>query len=293
MRILITGGAGFVGSRLIRHLSDSHEIHALVRRQPVSPGPHVHWLVQDLAESRWSVDLPAKIDAVVHLAQSPHFREFPSQAMDIYAVSTATTMRLLDWALKAGARNFVLGSTGGLYGASEQPVSENDPLPDQRNQLGFYFASKRAAELLAQQYAGQLNIATLRFFFVYGAGQPVAMLMPRLAASVRDGASIFLHGDNGIRMNPVHVDDAVTAIARALEFPESRLINVAGPEVTSLRQVVEEIGRQLGREPIFNVDKITQPNHLVADIQRMSRVLGTPRVGLKDGIAELLGNAAP
>lgn len=289
MRILITGAAGFVGGRLVKHLADSNEVFALVRQPPATPHPGVQWLVQDLAAPDWSVELPAKIDTVVHLAQSPHFREFPAQAMDIYAVSTATTMRLLDWGLKAGARNFVLGSTGGLYGASEQAVMESDALPDQRNQLGFYFASKRSAELLAQQYTGQLNVVTLRFFFVYGAGQPAAMLLPRLAANIREGKAIFLHGDDGIRLNPVHVDDAVLAICQALALDESRLLNVAGPEVTTLRAIGEEIGRQTERDPIFNVDKIARPNHLVADINRMSRALGAPKVGIIRGIAELLG----
>jgi UDP-glucose 4-epimerase len=288
MRILITGGAGFVGGRLVKHLTDNHEVFALVRKPPPISDPRVRWLIQDLAEPRWGVELPTKIDAVVHLAQSPHFREFPAQALDIYSVSAATTMRLLDWGLKAGARNFVLGSTGGLYGASDQ-ATESDALPEQRNQLGFYFASKRAAELFAQQYAGQLNIVTLRFFFVYGAGQPAPMLLPRLATNVREGKAIFLQGDNGIRLNPVHVDDAVGAISRAMELQESRLINIAGPEPTTLRAIGEEIGRQVGREPIFNVDKIAQPNHLVADINRMTRVLGAPRVGIKMGIADLLG----
>jgi UDP-glucose 4-epimerase len=292
MRILVTGGTGFIGARLIDHLANEHEIFALGRRRGAASSDQVRWLIQNLAELHWSVELPSKIDAVVHLAQSAHFREFPAQAMDIYSVSAATTMRLLDWALRAGACNFVLGSTGGLYGASDEPVSEKDPLPEQRNQLGFYFASKRAAELLAQQYTGQINVATLRFFFVYGAGQPAPMLLPRLVASVREGTAVFLQGDDGIRLNPVHVDDAVKAISRAMELPESRLINIAGPEVTTLRRIVEEIGLQLGRKPVFNVDKITRPNHLVADIDRMSRVLGAPRVSLKAGLSELISTKA-
>jgi UDP-glucose 4-epimerase len=198
-------------------------------------------------------------------------------------------MRLLDWSLKVGARNFVLGSTGGLYGASDKVVKEGEPLPEQRSQLGFYFASKRAAELFAQQYAGQINIATLRFFFVYGADQPAPMLLPRLATNVREGSPILLQGENGIRLNPVHVDDAVDALCRALELEESRLINIAGPEVATLRSIGDEIGRQIGRRPIFNVDNMAQPNHLVADIDRMTRVLGAPMTGIKSGLAELLG----
>lgn len=292
MRILITGGAGFVGSRLIKKLANDHEVFALVRQLPVRQDPNVQWLVQDLAEAQWTVALPYRIDAVVHLAQSSHFRDFPNQAMDVYAVSAGTTMRLLDWSHKAGARNFVLGSTGGLYGASEEPVEETGALPDQRNQLGFYFAAKRSAELLAQQYTGQINVATLRFFFIYGEGQPAQMLLPRLATNVRDGNAISLQGDNGIRLNPVHVDDAVDAICKGLALKESRLINIAGPEVTTLRAISEEIGRQVGREPVFNVDKIAQPNHLVADISRMSRVLGAPGIGIERGIAELLGKAS-
>ncbi|MEW6769038.1 MAG: NAD(P)-dependent oxidoreductase [Pseudomonadota bacterium] len=291
MRILITGGAGFVGGRLIKRLAGEHEIFALVRKAPAQPAANVTWLVQDLAAPNWSVALPEKIDAVVHLAQSSHFRDFPNQAMDVYAVATGATMRLLDWSHKAGARNFVLGSTGGLYGTSEQPVSETGDLPDQRNQLGFYFAAKRAAELLAQQYAGQINVATLRFFFVYGAGQPAPMLLPRLASNVRDGNPIFLHGDDGLRLNPIHVDDAVNAIRQSLQLTESRVFNIAGPEVTTLRAIGEEIGHQVGRAPVFNVDKITKPNHLVADIARMSRALGAPKIGVAAGIAELLGKA--
>jgi UDP-glucose 4-epimerase len=289
MRILVTGATGFVGARLVQHLSNDHEIFALGRRQGPLSRPSVHWLIQDLAELHWSVELPSKLDAIIHLAQSSHFREFPTRAMDIYAISTATTIRLLDWGLKSGARNFVLGSTGGLYGTSDESVTENDPLPEQRSQLGFYFASKRAAELMAQQYAGQINVATLRFFFVYGAGQPAPMLLPRLVTSVKEGAAVFLQGDEGIRLNPVHVEDAVRAILGALELPESRLINIAGPEVATLRQIVEEIGKQLQRLPVFSVDKITRPNHLVADISRMNRVLGAPKVSLKVGLSELIG----
>src|SRR5689334_9307811 len=120
MRVLVTGAAGFVGARLLRRLADHHEIFALARKRPPIQHAAVHWLIQDLAEPQWSVELPSKIDAVIHLAQSPHFRDFPAQATDIYSVSTMTTVRLLDWALRAGARSFVLGSTGGLYGASER-----------------------------------------------------------------------------------------------------------------------------------------------------------------------------
>lgn len=289
MKILMTGATGFVGSRLLRRLEREHEIWTLSRRAPALASPHVHPLTQDLAASEWTAPVPDSIDAVVHLAQSSAFRDFPARAAEIHAVSAGTTMRLLDWACRAGARQFILGSTGGLYGTSDTAVSESAPIPDQRSQLGFYFAGKRASELLASQYAGQFGVATLRFFFVYGSGQPKEMLMPRLASNIQSGQPVLLQGEDGIRINPIHVDDAVLAIERCLTLGESRVINVAGPEVVTLRTIAETMSDSLGRAPVFMVDRTAVPNHLFADIARMTRVLGAPRVGVKAGIAELLG----
>ena len=261
------------------------------RRAPVDASPNVHSLLHDLTAGDWECALPKSIDAVIHLAQSRAFRDFPASAADIYGVSVGTTMRLLDWAYRAGARQFILGSTGGLYGTSDTAVNESSPIPDQRSQLGFYFAGKRSSELLANQYASQFNVATLRFFFVYGAGQPKEMLMPRLAANIQKGQPVLLQGQDGIRINPIHVDDAVLAVERCLSLAESRVLNIAGPEVLTLREIAEIMGAYLARAPVFTVDKIAVPNHLVADVARMTRALGAPEIGVKAGIAELLGKA--
>lgn len=287
MHILVTGATGFLGSRLVEHLSHQHEIWAVTRRDPPRGLLRVHWLRQDLANDVWDVALPAKIDAVVHLAQSPQFRNFPESAREVYAVAAGAAMRLLDWGVRAGAKHFILASTGGLYGSSDAPLRETDPLPEMRHQLGFYFAAKRASELLATQYAGEVNAVILRCFFVYGSGQAPQMLMPRLVANIRNRQPVYLQGDDGIRINPIHVDDAVRAIERCLDLGESRLFNIAGPEVASLREIALAVGRRIGREPVFTVDATVRPNHLVADIRRMSGALGAPKIGIEAGIAEL------
>jgi nucleoside-diphosphate-sugar epimerase len=293
-RILITGGNGFVGTRLIRRLAAAgHEVWAIVRRVPEPKAPQVHWLVQDLAADHWTIDLPARIDAVIHLAQSPHYRDFPNQAKDIYAVAAGATMKLLDWAWRAGAKHFVLTSTGGLYGVSKRPALESDALPEQYSQLGFYFAAKRASELIALQYSRELATIVLRCFFVYGAAQSPKMLMPRILESVRAGRPVQLQGDDGMVFNPIHVDDAVRAVEACLKLAESRIINVAGPEVTSLRAVAESLGQIVGREPVFEINNTVAPNHLVADIKRMESALGTPRIGIDSGLSELCGALQP
>jgi UDP-glucose 4-epimerase len=285
-RILITGATGFLGARLVDHLQADNEIWILTRR-PLERAARVHWLSQDLAADQWQVKLPAQIDAIIHLAQSPFFRDFPEKAVDVYAVATGALMRLLDWGLSAGARHLVLASTGGLYGTSSRPVREIDPLPDIRTQLGFYFAAKRASELLAAQYATMINTIVLRFFFLYGSGQAPQMLMPRIAGNISEGRAIYLHGENGMRLNPIHVDDAVVAIKQCLRLSESRIFNIAGPETVNLRHIAETIGHHVKCKPVFTIDETIEPNNLVADIQRMSNALGAPKIGIEQGIAEL------
>jgi nucleoside-diphosphate-sugar epimerase len=290
-RILLTGATGFIGTRLLARLAERYDVWAVVRQLPAGPARNVTWLVQDLSAEAWSMELPRRIDAVIHLAQSPHYRDFPARARDVYAISAGATMRLLEWAQRAEATHFVLASTGGLYGTSDVPVRESDPLPEQRSQLGFYFASKRASELLAIQYAGELSSIVLRLFFVYGTGQSPKMLMPRLVGSIREGRPVQLQGEDGIRFNPIHVDDAARAIEACLTLTEARVINIAGPEATSLRHVSKAIGRLVGRDPIFDIDASAAPNHLVADIGRMTSALGAPRIGIEKGLAELCADA--
>ena len=257
---------------------------------PLRPQTVARMAVQDLAQPSWTVDLPEKIDAVVHLAQSPHFRNFPTQAEDIYGVSTGTTMKLLDWALRAGAKHFILGSTGGLYGVSKDPIAETAVLPNQRSQLGSFCDKACGRTARSAIFRPTLGCHASLLFHLRG-DQSSSMLMPRLAASIRDGKPIGLQGDDGIHLNPVHVDDAVKAIVRVMDLKDSRLLNIAGPQVVTLREICAEIGRLLGRDPIFDVDMIAHPNHLVADIERMSRALGPPEIGIKAGIAELLGKS--
>jgi UDP-glucose 4-epimerase len=287
-RILLTGATGFLGARLAARLAPAHEVWALVRRMP-DGAAHCRWLVQDLASERWQVDLPDRIDSVIHLAQSANYRDFPAAAREIFAVAAETTLRLADWAVGAGARQFILASTGGLYGSSDRPVREDDTLVEDHGSLGFYFATKRASELIVNQYANRMQTLTLRCFFIYGAGQPKQMLMPRLVDSVREGRAITLQGSDGIHINPIHVDDAALAVERCLSASGSNVLNIAGPELVSLRSIAERIGSELGREPIFTVDSATKPRHLVADIGRMRAVLGAPAIGVTEGIRELCG----
>ena len=157
--------------------------------------------------------------------------------------------------------------------------------------LALYFAAKRAAELIVGTYSGLFTTVVMRFFFVYGSGQSPQMLMPRLVDAVRAGRAVTLQGHDGIRINPVHVDDAVAALDAGLRLTQDHVLNIAGPDTLPLRRIVELIGAEIGRPPLFSVDASAVPRHLAADIGRMSAVIGAPAIGLAAGIRELCGVA--
>ena len=120
-RILVTGADGLLGRHVLETWRGSRDIHALVRRAPDRPIEGVSYIAMDLAGPLDFARLPARVDAVIHLAQSPHMRDFPDAASDIYAVNTASTAQLLDWARRAGAAEGWWWSSGhpDRWGAGE------------------------------------------------------------------------------------------------------------------------------------------------------------------------------
>lgn len=284
-RVLLTGATGFLGSRVLERLALEHDVTAVARRAASHVPPGVRWLVHDLSEATLSDEFPRRIDVVVHLAQSRHFREFPVGAGDTFAVNVGSTSLLLDWARQSGASKFVLASTGGVYRPSSLPHREEELLSVEVP--SFYVGSKVASEVLAHAYRSDFVVVVLRFFFIYGLGQPKSMLIPRLVAAVTESRPVLLQGPGGMRLNPIHVSDASAAVMSCLALPISRTINVAGPEIVSLRQITEIIGAQLGVVPKFTASRQAATGDLVADISAMKHLLGAPRVAFQDGVAEL------
>jgi len=228
-----------------------------------------------------------KAEVVIHLAQSEFFREFPGKAQDVFRVNTLSTLQLLDFARKAGAEKFILASSGGIYGYGDHEFQEDVTL-SARDDLGFYLGTKLCAEVIAESYAPYMDIIILRFFFVYGPGQRRSMLIPRLVQSVLAGHPITLQQLDGLRINPTYVTDAVRAVMQALQLSGSHKINIAGPEILSLRRIGEIIGRQTGKEPIFQVQPEQSPRHLVGDIGKMSRMLTAPTVTFAQGVGHVI-----
>lgn len=287
-RCVVTGATGLVGSHLLPVLAQRYEVHATTRRNIAGAAhPGVHWHAMQLEEVPDVSSLPERADCVVYLAQSEHFRDFPARANEVFAVNVAAVLHFLDYARRAGATNFVLASSGGVYEPSEAPLTENLAITTRRD-LGFYLGTKLSAELLAEQFAAFFSVAVLRYFFVYGPGQADHMLVPRLVRAVQSGIPIKLSGRDGIRLNPTYVSDAVEATLSAVDLTASHRINVAGPEVVTMRQLGMLIGEQVNRDPVFDEDPSAAPRDLVGDTTKLRALLAEPRVGVRDGIARLL-----
>lgn len=279
-RVLLTGATGFIGGRLLSRLRERHEVHAL-RRAGTQATEGVTWIEHDLAQPLDAAALPKRIDAVVHLAQSRLYREFPEGAADVFAVNVASTHALLDYAREAEANTFVLASTGGIYDYSYERLVETAPVKP----INFYLSSKYAAELLAANYQQFFRTVVMRFFFVYGPEQR-GMLIPRLLDQVRHGAPVEIEGERGLRINPIYVDDAVRVFEPALELDRSDVFNIAGDEIVSLDELVQLMATVAGVEPRVVHVASAQAGDLVGDNERMRSVLGvTPETSLRDGLA--------
>jgi nucleoside-diphosphate-sugar epimerase len=235
----------------------------------------------DLATGVPALDAVGELDAVVHLAQSARYKEFPEGVGDVVAVNVAATAGLLDLARRAGARRFVLASTGGVYAPSPAPLRERDPV-DPR---GFYAASKYSAELLARSYADLVQVTVLRPFFVYGPAQRPGMLVRELAKRVLGGETVTIRGEQGLVINPIHADDAARAVLAVLQAPTApAIVNIAGAQTASLLEIVTMLGEAAGREPLL-AHEPGDPGSLTADIGVLRDLLNAPpQVALAEGL---------
>jgi UDP-glucose 4-epimerase len=283
--IVVTGATGLIGSKFVAALAPEHDVHCVSRETPTAK--NVSWHRVDLSRPCSLQGFPKRVDAVVYLAQSEYFRDFPEHSRDIYQVNTVNLLHMLDYARQAEARIFVYGSSGGVYGTGDGRMTEEIQIPA-LSDIGFYLSTKLCSEIIAQNYVRFLNVVILRYFFVYGCGQRQSMLIPRLVKRVCSGEPILLQGKDGIRINPVHVSDAAAATLRALDLSVSQTVNIAGPEVLSLREIGDLIGRAVGREPIYSVDENSAPANLTGDIARMRELLVAPMIRFADGVKSVL-----
>ncbi|MGI9017042.1 MAG: NAD-dependent epimerase/dehydratase family protein [Euzebya sp.] len=301
-RVLVTGGAGFIGSHLCRFLADTgHDVVAL----DLMGGPRQHQNAVSLSgvelqrTDLLSTDLRRVIspeDAIVHLAGQPGVQSSWADGFDRHLDGNVRmSQRILEAGLAAGARRIVLASSSSVYGDTFGPLSEDLACVP----VSPYGATKAAMELLANSYVARgLPTVCLRYFTTYGPRQRPDMAFHRMFLAGQGGPPFPRRGDGQQTRAYTFVDDVVRATSTALTAPlaPGSVINIAAGQSISLNQALEVVGRLLGRRiPTVDLPAAAgDPQCPTPDTDRARTLLGwSPRVSLSDGLAEQLRWHAP
>ncbi len=305
MSILITGGAGFIGSHLARALLERGEtVLALdnfsdyydpsIKRRNVAElalYPRFRLVEADIRKPKKLHKVFERYDIrrVVHLAAMPGVRRSIHEPILYTEVNLNGTLHVLEAARAHGVEQFVLASTSSVYGKTPRlPFEESDPCD---RPLAAYPASKRAAELIAHTYhhLHGMNITVLRFFNVYGpAGRPDMMPM-RIMQALVEGTPIPIFDEGRLERDWTYIDDTVQGVIAALERPLGyAIINLGVGAPISLRAFIAHLealsGRKLRTENVPTPP--SEPPITYCDNRRAWELLGfAPQVRLEEGLA--------
>jgi UDP-glucuronate 4-epimerase len=304
MRVLITGGAGFIAFHLATALRKNRaEVFLLdnfnnfynpeIKRRNVTDlqaSGHMPLHVVDILDrdSLQKVFEETRPDVVVHLAAWAGVRPSLEKPELYSAVNVTGTVNMLEMARKYSTRCFIFGSSSSVYGGNTKvPFSEDDPVD---RPVSPYAATKKAGELLCHTYAHNfaMHITCLRFFTVYGPRQRPEMAIHKFAQLMFDGKEIPLFGKGDSRRDYTYVEDIVAGILGAIDVnPGFEIVNLGESQTITLTEMVRHLEEALGRKALlrFLPDQPGDMEVTYADITRARRILGyNPQTPFKDGI---------
>jgi len=305
MRLLVTGGAGFIGSHVVDALlREGHSItvlenfdsfypRALKERNITAHRTHPNW---DLVETDLrDVDglqrhLTGKsFDVVVHLAAKAGVRPSIDDPVAYQDVNVRGTQNLLEFARSAGVRRFVFASSSSVYGVNPRvPWSEDDHVLEP---ISPYASTKVSGELLGHVYSHLYHIrfVALRFFTVYGPRQRPDLAIHKFARLIDAGKPIPVYGTGETRRDYTFIADIVQGVLAAIDYDRSRyeVINLGNNQTITLIEMIAGLEEALGKKAV--IDWLPeQPGDVPqtwADISRAQRLLGySPSTSYRDGV---------
>ena len=294
--VLITGGAGFIGSNLARWLTDRGDRVRILDDLSIGHLGYLAGIDHDLrrgtlADPATVRDAVSGVDAVVHLAARAGIDDSVRDPLGTFEANVTWSLAVLEEARQAGVRRFVFASSNAAAGDHEPPSDETDlPRP-----VSPYGASKLAIEAYAGAYAATYGLTTVSLRFSNAYGPHSFHKRSVVAAWLRSalaGEPITIHGDGGQTRDLVYVDDLAAAMTAALDAPDDQVAGElfqAGTGVeTTIRGLAEAIGRVVGRdlEIVYGPPRDGDVRRNVAAVDKAARLLGyRAAVGLDDGLA--------
>ncbi len=302
--VLVTGGAGFIGSHLVERLlargdrvtvfDDFNDFYDPARKRantaPFLERPGFRLVEGDIRDAARVESLFAApgFDAVVHLAARAGVRPSLKDPILYEEVNCIGTLHLLEAARRHGPEVFLFGSSSSVYGINRKvPFAEDDEV---NQPISPYATTKRTGELLCFNYHHLygLKAACLRFFTVYGPAQRPEMAIHKFTDLLARGEKVPVYGDGTSRRDYTYIDDIIDGVEATLDLaPGFEILNLGGADTTALKDLVHWLAEELAIEPRLEYLP-PQPGDVpitYADVAKAERLLGySPKVPIREGL---------
>jgi UDP-glucuronate 4-epimerase len=304
---IITGGAGFIGSNLTRHLLKNEPgvkitcidnfdpfYSADIKQFNISgfkDNPSYRLIEADLAkatDAELAELVPEKVDAIVHLAAKAGVRPSIENPLSYQRANVIGLQNMLDFAKLKGIVQFVFASSSSVYGINDHyPWKEEEKLMP----ISPYAMTKLAGEMLGHVYHKLFGIRfiALRFFTVYGPGQRPDLAIHKFTKNIIAGKPIAMFGDGSTSRDYTYVDDTVQGIIGSIHYDKTgfEILNLGNRYTITLKELIEGIEKVTGKKAIIN-HQPDQPGDVpktYADIAKAKALLGyDPKTQIHDGL---------
>jgi UDP-glucuronate 4-epimerase len=309
-KVLITGGAGFIGSHLVDKLLTENECQVAVadnfnefyapeiKRANIAQhldNPSFSLYETDIcdAENLRKIFAENEFDAIVHLAAWAGVRPSLMNPKLYTQVNVNGTLNLLELSKEFGVKQFVFGSSSSVYGINSKiPFAEDDKISQP---ISPYAATKAAGELLCHTFSHLYDIRTicLRFFTVYGARQRPDLAIHKFAKLISQGKPIQMFGDGKTRRDYTYVDDIIQGVCAAIDYDKSNfeIFNLGESQTIELKELIELLEKSLGKKAIIERQEM-QPGDVpitYADISKAKELLNySPTTKIGQGIPKFV-----
>ena len=302
MRVLVSGGAGFIGSNLVgRLLSEGYEVVVL---DNLSSGnlenissylPQIDFIQGNILDMDLSSSV-GTVDYILHHAAEVSVVQSMLDPYKTYKINVMGTVNLLEFARKSDVKKFVFASSSSVYGNNQNlPLKETEQ-PDPQSP---YALSKLIGEIYLKKYSDfyGLNTVSLRYFNVYGNNQnpnsQYSAVIPKFISLLLRGEQPIIYGDGKQTRDFVHVSDVVEANLLAMKdtTTQDTPLNIGSGKSVSILELLDLINSLLGKDlkPVFKPEREGDVRHSLADIRLAEEVLGwKPKKSLSDGLKETI-----
>ncbi|MFQ6127717.1 MAG: SDR family oxidoreductase [Thermoplasmata archaeon] len=302
-RILVTGGAGFIGSHLAERLCQDNDVVVIdnlsagYERNLSEFGENVDFVEADIRDNKTLREVLRDVDVVFHCAAQVSVEKSVENPLETNEINVEGTLRLLWECKRSGVGRLIFPSSAAVYGFSpEIPKREDMHLEPESP----YAASKIMGEQYCRLFDALYDLPTvvLRCFNVYGPRQnessPYASVIPRFISAILKGEKPKIFGNGKQTRDFIFIDDVVKAflLAATKEDARGQIFNIASGKSMNILDLLKKLGGIFGKkiEPEFEAERPGDVRYSLADITKASTTLGfLPRIKPADGLRRTVG----